>query len=149
KAYFLRKHKVGVEQFYTELSKRHYQSEMALSYKKRFEKNRDKLFTFLAYDGVPWNNNNAEHAIKQFAHYRILADGKMTEPGLNNYLVLLSVYQTCVYKGMSFFRFLLSGERDLDQFCASRQQKQGGASTDFLPGAPPSGGAGRWTQFLL
>jgi hypothetical protein len=46
----------------------------------------------------------AEHAIKQFAHYRILADGKMTEPGLNNYLVLLSVYQTCVYKGMSFFQ---------------------------------------------
>jgi Transposase IS66 family/RNase_H superfamily len=141
KAYFLRKHKVGVEQFYTGLSKRHYQSEMALSYKKRFEKNRDKLFTFLAYDGVPWNNNNAEHAIKQFAHYRILADGKMTESGLNNYLVLLSVYQTCVYKGMSFFRFLLSGERDLDQFGASRQQKQGGASTDFLPGAPPGTGS--------
>ena len=74
KAYFLRKHKVGVEQFYMGLSKRHYQSEMALSYKRRFEKNRDKLFTFLAYDGVLWNNNNAEHAIKQFAHYRILAD---------------------------------------------------------------------------
>ena len=61
---------------------------MAISYKKRFEKNRDKLFTFLTYDGIPWNNNNAEHAIKQFAHYRIIADGKMTEAGLNNYLVL-------------------------------------------------------------
>jgi hypothetical protein len=36
-------------------------------YKQRFEKNRDKLFTFLRYDGVPWNNNNAEHAIKAFA----------------------------------------------------------------------------------
>ena len=60
------------------------QSEMALSYKRRFEKNRDKLFTFLAYDGVPWNNNNAEHAIKQFANYKILSDGKMTVSGLNN-----------------------------------------------------------------
>jgi hypothetical protein len=113
---------------------------MALSYKKRFEKNRDKLFTFLAYDGVPWNNNNAEHAIKQFAHDRILADGKMTEAGLHNYLVLLSVYQTCVYKGMSFFRFLLSGEHDLDTFGASRQHKSGRASTDFMPGVPPSEG---------
>ena len=55
-AHFLGKHKVGVERFYTELARCDYQSAMALSYKKRFEKNRDKLFTFLAYDGVPWNN---------------------------------------------------------------------------------------------
>ena len=26
--------------------------------------NMARLFTFLDYDGVPWNNNNAEHAIK-------------------------------------------------------------------------------------
>ncbi len=30
----------------------------------------NKLFTFLDYDGVPWNNNNAEHAIKHFAIFR-------------------------------------------------------------------------------
>ena len=29
-----------------------------------------RLFTFLAYDGIPWNNNNAEHAIKAFARLR-------------------------------------------------------------------------------
>src|SRR4029453_15956832 len=58
KAHFLCKHKVCVEQFYTKLAKCDYRSDMALSYKKRFEKNRDKLFTFLAYDGIPWNNNN-------------------------------------------------------------------------------------------
>jgi len=140
KARFLCKHKVCVEKFYTKLAKHDYQSDMALSYKKRFEKNRDKLFTFLAYDGVPWNNNNAEHAIKQFAHYRILVDGQMTEAGLNNYLVLLSVYQTCVYKGMSFFRFLLSGERDLEKFAASRQHKQGGPSPHVMLGASLSEG---------
>jgi predicted RecB family nuclease len=140
KARFLCKHKVCVEQFYTKLAKHDYQSDMALSYKKRFEKNRDKLFTFLAYDGVPWNNNNAEHAIKQFAHYRILVDGQMTEAGLNNYLVLLSVYQTCVYKGISFFRFLLSGERDLEKFAASRQHKQGGPSPHVMLGASLSEG---------
>ena len=41
---------------------------------KAFRKNRDKLFTFLAHDGVPWNNNNAEHAVKGFAYYREVAD---------------------------------------------------------------------------
>jgi hypothetical protein len=41
-----------------------------VAYKKGFEKNRNKLFTFLDSDGVPWNNNNAEHAIKAFARLR-------------------------------------------------------------------------------
>ena len=141
KAHFLCKHQVFVERFYKDLSKRDYQSEMAISYKKRFEKNRDKLFTFLTYDGIPWNNNNAEHAIKQFAHYRIIADGKMTEAGLNNYLVLFSIYQTCVYKGISFFRFLLSGERDLEKFAESRQKKQGNPANDFMLLVPHREGA--------
>src|SRR5215468_6598565 len=70
KAHFLRKHKVFVARFYKLLSKRDYQSDIAVYYKKRFEKNRDKLFTFLDYDGIPWNNNNAEHAIKAFARLR-------------------------------------------------------------------------------
>ena len=131
KAHFLRKHKVFVERFYRDLSRRDYQSEIALHYKKRFEKNRDKLFTFLDYDGVPWNNNNAEHAIKQFAHYRMIADGKMTESGLNNYLMLFSIYQTCRYKGISFYRFLLSGEKNLDKFHESGQNKQEVSSKDF------------------
>jgi hypothetical protein len=131
RAYFLRKHKVFVERFYRDLSRREYQSDIVLYYKKRFEKNREKLFTFLDYDGVPWNNNNAEHAIKQFAHYRMIADGMMTESGLNNYLLLFSIYQTCRYKGLSFYRFLLSGEKDVDKFCENEQQTQTTAAKDF------------------
>jgi hypothetical protein len=41
------------------------------------------LFTFLDHDGVPWNNNNAEHAVKRFADYREMADGHFSEQGLN------------------------------------------------------------------
>jgi len=41
-------------------------------------------------------------------------------------------------KGVSFFRFLLSGERDLEKFAASRQKKQGGPSPNVMLGAPPS-----------
>lgn len=128
KAHFLRKHKAFVERFFRSLSACQYQSETGAYYQKRFEKNRDKLFTFLDHDGVPWNNNNAEHTIKQFAHYRMISDGKMTEPGLNSYLVLFSIYQTCKYKGVSFFKFLLSGERNLDKFHESGLRNRGGIS---------------------
>jgi hypothetical protein len=40
----------------------------------------------------------------------------MTESGLRDYLVLLSIYQTCKYRGISFLRFLLSRRRDIDRF---------------------------------
>jgi hypothetical protein len=75
-----------------------------------------KLFTFLDYDGVPWNNNNAEHAVKHFAKYRRVANGRFTEAGLRDYLKLLSIYQTCRYKAVSFLGFLLSKERDIDSY---------------------------------
>jgi hypothetical protein len=34
------------------------------------EKNREIRLTFLDYDAVPWNNNNAEHAVKACALLR-------------------------------------------------------------------------------
>jgi len=82
--------------------------------------NRKKLFTFLDYDGVTWNNNNAESAIKAFAKYRRVADGTFTENGIKQYLILLSVYQTCHYKGIDFLKFMLSKETDVDRFCNQR-----------------------------
>ena len=42
------------------------------------EVNRERLFTFLRYDAVPWNNNNAEHAIKSFARLRDIMAGSST-----------------------------------------------------------------------
>jgi hypothetical protein len=85
-------------------------------YKKRFEKNQGKLFTFLDYDGIPWNNNNAEHAIKAFASLRKVIGGVSTEKGIREYLTLLSICETCQYKGVSFLDFLRSGEKDIDVF---------------------------------
>jgi hypothetical protein len=113
---YLQRHTTDVEKFFSGACERPYQSEVAEKYRKRFLKFRDKLFTFLDYDGVPWNNNNAEHAVKHFAKYRMISNGRMTANGLQPYLVLLSIYQTCVYKGVSFLRFLLSGEKDVDAF---------------------------------
>jgi len=116
KAHFLRKHKGFVERFYKSLSKHDYQSEVAIKYKKRFEKNNVKLFTFLDYDGVPWNNNNAEHAIKAFARLRNVIRGSSSDRGIREYLTLLSVCETCKYKKVNFLEFLQSRKRDVDEF---------------------------------
>jgi predicted RecB family nuclease len=114
KAHYLRKHKRSVDQFYEALSKQNFQTEVAAAYKKRFEKNKNKLFTFLDHDGVPWNNNNAEHAIKALVRLRNGIGGKSSTSGMRDYLVLLSISQTCSYKGVSFLDFLRSGQRDVN-----------------------------------
>ena len=116
KAYHLRKHKCSVDRFYEALSKRDYQTEVAAAYRKRFEKNSDKLFTFLDHDGVPWNNNNAEHAIKALVRLRNRIGGKSSSRGMRDYLVLLSICETCKCKGASFLNFLRSGEMDVNAF---------------------------------
>ena len=123
KAHFLRKHKVFVERFYNRLSRRDYQSEITAKYKKRFEKNRDKLFTFLDYDGLPWNNNNAEHAIKAFARLHRVIGGTSSDNGIHDYLVLLSICETCKYKGVNFLDFFRSGKKDVNEFIKARHVK--------------------------
>ena len=124
KGRFLRKHIVSVSKFYTYLLNAQFQSEAALKLKERFEKNRDKLYTFLENDGVPWNNNNAECAIKGFATLRRLIDGVTSEHGLRDYLVLLSLCKTCKYMGLDFLDFLRSGEKDVHVFAESRRGRR-------------------------
>lgn len=112
----LHKHKKDVEKFYKTLFSIGYKSEIATKYQKRFNNYHDKLFTFLDYDGIPWNNNNAEHAVKAFVAHRKVNNGCHTENGIKPYLELLSLYKTCEYKGIDFLQFMLSGESDIDQF---------------------------------
>lgn len=123
KSHFLRKHLGSVDRFYRRLSGMDLQSESAGTLKERFEKNRDKLFTFLAHDGVPWNNNNAEHAVKAFAMARRTLAGVTSEKGIRDYLVLLSICQTCKYKEVDFLDFLRSGERDIVVFANSKRRR--------------------------
>ena len=124
KSYFLRKHLVAVNRFYRRILGKAFQSESAVKFKERFEKNRDKLFTFLAYDGVPWNNNNAEYAIKAFAMFRHAIEGLTTEKGLRDYLVMLSIFETCKYNKVDFLDFLLSGEKDIGAFAKAKRRGQ-------------------------
>jgi acetylglutamate synthase len=74
------------------------------------------LHSFLDFDDVPWNNNNAEHAVKAFALLRRVMDGLTTEKGLRDTLVLLSVCETCKCRNVDFLDFLRSGSKDIDDF---------------------------------
>ena len=58
----LGKHKRSAERFLNDVAELRCTTEVGTALKKRIDKNKDKLFTFLDYDNVPWNNNNAEHA---------------------------------------------------------------------------------------
>ena len=112
-----------MDRFFKRLAEREYQTETALKCKTRLEKNRCGLFTFLDFDGVPWNNNNAEHAIKAFALLRRDFNGLPNEKGIREYLILLSICQSCKFKGVSFLDFLRSGETDVDAFAACKQRR--------------------------
>jgi predicted RecB family nuclease len=135
----LHKHKAEVGRFFRSLDPRVYRSELAEGYQKRLLKNGGKLFTFLDHDGVPWNNN-AEHAVKAFASYRRISDGQVKEGGLSAYLVLLSVYQTCKYRGVGFLRFLLSGEEDVESYCRRGRKKKRRLAIEIYPTGFSRGG---------
>jgi len=112
----LNKHLKDVENFYKEINSIEYKSKSGKALFERFTKSKKNLFTFLSYDNVPWNNNNAEHSFKHFAIYRKQANGLFTEKSIEEYLILLSIYQTCKYRGINFLKFLLSKEIDIDEY---------------------------------
>jgi predicted RecB family nuclease len=137
KARHLGKHRRDVDKFFQSCKGNDLRSEVAEALRKRLLKCEDKLFTFLGHDGVPWNNNNAEHAVKRFAQFREITDGQVTEDGLNDYLVLLSVYQTCKYKGVGFLKFLLSQETDIDVFREKGGRKRPVSAVEIHVGGRP------------
>ena len=112
----LNKHKKEVEKFYKKVILQEFESDLAISYQKRFIKYKEKLFLFLNHDGIPWNNNNAEHSIKPFAKWRKKISKSLTKKNIEHHLVLLSILQTCKYQGANFFDFLKSGEKSIYEY---------------------------------
>lgn len=116
---YLRKFMKQVNEFYARvIIDKDYKSDLVCTYQKRFVRYRDSLFTFLEQDGIPWNNNAAERAIRPFAIQREVSKSPFHESVLRNYLVLLGIRQTCRFQNKSFFKFLFSEEVDLDNFGA-------------------------------
>jgi hypothetical protein len=114
----------SVDRFYRQLSKAVYHSDAALKWKGRFERSKETLFTFLTYDDAPWNDNNAEHAIKAFAKLRRIIRRLSSPRGIECDLILLSVCQTRKYSGVNFLESLRSGEKDIDVFASSKGGKR-------------------------
>ena len=110
----LNKHKKDVNRFLESEVVRDFSSENANKYAKRFRKYGARMFTFLDHDGVPWNNNNAEHAIKRFVKYRRDTDGRYSESTLKEYLILATIFETCEFNSVNVLKFLLSKERTVD-----------------------------------
>ena len=117
---FLGKHLVFVDRFYKRIAGEVGASESVRKVIDRLQKNRETLFTFLGFDDVPWNNNNAEHAVKAFATLRRVIDGTTSENGLRDYLILLSLCETCKYQGLDFLEFMRSGIKDIPEYARAK-----------------------------
>ena len=111
-----RKHRNNAARFLKSVERARYSSPIATTYQERMRKYGARLFTFLDYDGVPWNNNNAEHAINGFAKVRRFSDGRFTEDSIRDYLVMLSVAETCGYQNIDVLKFLLA-QADSSSYC--------------------------------
>ena len=74
------------------------------------------MFTFLRHDGVSWNNNSAEHAVKRYAILRRGFGMMANTKGLGEYAVLLSISETLRRRGANLLEFLLTEELDLGEF---------------------------------
>ena len=122
KALHLRKHRKRIDCFYRDtIDVLSGQQEILSKYKKRFERYRDSMFTFLGEDEIPWNNNAAERALRHLAVQRKIS-GDFSEKGARRYLRLLAIAQTCRFQNKSFLGFLLSGLKDVDQYERKRGQ---------------------------
>jgi len=119
----LAKFKVEIDKFYKKVViDKYYRSYLTIKYQKLFARYQDSLFTFLEQDDIPWHNNTAERAIRHVAKQRAISTSFHASV-MKNYLVLLGIKQDCRFQGKSFFKFLFSGETDLDNF-ESRKRKR-------------------------
>jgi hypothetical protein len=136
----LKRHRARVTTFFKILESRIFETDASKALRERLLKNRDRLFTFLDHDGVSWNNNLAENAIKRISDLRDDVGRTMKEAGLTEHLVLLSLYQTCRVRGTSFLQFLLSRKRDMDAFSAGKRRHRRAPRIELFPKGytPPS-----------
>jgi predicted RecB family nuclease len=127
KALHLRKYQKDVEHFYRDnISGHPVHDEITAKYQKRFARYRNSVFCFLGADGIPWNNNAAERALRHLAVQRKIS-GAFSRKGANHYLRLLAVAQTCRFQNKSFLCFLTSGCVDVDKYnkgCGHRTTEQ-------------------------
>ncbi len=121
KKHFLTKYSTSVDKFYeNHIDNKTYKSELCCHYQKRFVHYQKSLFTFISHDGINWHNNSAERALRPICVQRKIS-GFLFESTTPHYLRLLSILQTCKFQNKSFLKFLLSKEKDIDNFGIKRK----------------------------
>jgi transposase len=70
---------------------------------KRLRRERGMLFTFLEEDGVEWNNNAAERALRSSVVIRKITYGNQSDEGAHAHAVLMSIKETCGLRKENFF----------------------------------------------
>jgi hypothetical protein len=126
----LQKFSKQIDLFYERvITDRTYHSDLTIRYQSRFKRYRQSLFTFIEHDGIPWNNNMAERAIQHLAVQRKIS-GSFFKSVAPQYLLMLGITQTCRFQDKSLLKFLMSGEKDLDLFKATKPLKR---STPVTP----------------
>jgi hypothetical protein len=64
----------------------------------------------------------------------------MSEGGLADFLVLLSVHQTCKYRGLGFLKFLLSRNLDVGSYRDRKKAKNCAFTIEMYPEGFPKWG---------
>jgi hypothetical protein len=65
------------------------------------------LFTFLEEKSVDWNNKAAEGAIISSVVIRKITYGNQSTNGADVHKVLMSISETCKFRGMNFYDYAL------------------------------------------
>jgi hypothetical protein len=116
KARHLRKHRSRIDHFYRDMiTGQASVRDTTARYRKRFERYKESLFSFIENDGVPWHNNAAERALRHLAVQRKIS-GAFSEKGAGDYLRLLAIAQSCRFQRKSFLGFLLSKSKNVDEY---------------------------------
>jgi hypothetical protein len=113
---YLRKHHSRIDRFYRNfITGKASVRDTTARYRKRFDRYKESLFSFIDSNGVPWHNNAAERALRHLAVQRKIS-GSFTENGARDYLCLLAIAQTCRFQRKSFLGFLLSKSANVDEY---------------------------------
>jgi len=137
----LNKFRKSIEVFYKKnIDDKIYKFEVTTKYQKRFIRYRNSLFTFIEEDGIDWHNNMAERAIKPVIIQRKISMS-LWKSGTETYLLLLSIAQSCKLQNKSFLKFLVSQEKEVDEFKSPKQHKY----SRLLPQKPASTDSGNKT----
>ncbi|MDI6643011.1 MAG: transposase, partial [Candidatus Hodarchaeaceae archaeon] len=72
---------------------------------KLLRKHREGLFTFLDVEGVGWNNNEAERALRPSVVVRKNSYGSKSELGARNHAILMTIGENCKKHGENFMSF--------------------------------------------